>query len=166
MTGNKTVDEVSKLGINSIPENWYMSIRKNNQPHALAILVLWDLIYWYKWTEVRDEKTGLVVSYKKKFSDSQWLQRNYEQIGTKFGISKKVAYETILFLEKLGVVVRHQKTIQTIAGKIPNVLFLEVVPEVLKDLTYNLKSEIPNVQINLLNSLTNIEQLNIWHKEK
>ena len=36
----------------------------------------------------------------------------------------------------------------------------------IKDLTYKLKDEIPDVQINLLNSLTNISQLNIWHKEK
>lgn len=36
----------------------------------------------------------------------------------------------------------------------------------IKNLTYNLKAEIPDVQINLLKSLTNIEQLNIWHKEK
>ena len=36
----------------------------------------------------------------------------------------------------------------------------------IKNLTYDLKAEIPDVQINLLKSLTNIEQLNIWPKEK
>ena len=36
----------------------------------------------------------------------------------------------------------------------------------IKDLTYDLQSEIPDIQINLLKSLTNIEQLNIWPKEK
>ncbi|KEI00292.1 tRNA 2-thiocytidine(32) synthetase TtcA [Clostridium botulinum] len=37
--------------------------------------------------------------------------------------------------------------------------------EYMKNLTYSLENDIPGLKNNLLNSLSNIEQLNIWHKK-
>ena len=37
--------------------------------------------------------------------------------------------------------------------------------EYMKELTYSLEKDIPGLKNNLLNSLSNIEQLNIWHKK-
>lgn len=140
LTGNKIVDEVSQLHINSIPEAWYKTIRKNNQPYALAILVLWEIVYWYKWTEVRSEVTGCVVGYKKKFS-ADLLQRSYGELSKKFGISKKVATEVISFLVKLGVITREFRTIHTNNTVLNNVLFLGINPDVLKTIS----SEVNNI---------------------
>lgn len=140
LTGNKIVDEVSQLHINSIPEAWYKTIRKNNQPYALAILVLWEIVYWYKWTEVRSESTGCVVGYKKKFS-ADLLQRSYGELSKKFGISKKVATEVISFLVKLGVITREFRTIHTNNTVLNNVLFLGINPDVLKTIS----SEVNNI---------------------
>ena len=61
ISGNAIVDEISNMRINSIPEAWYRTVRQGKQPNALAILVLWDLLYWYKWTEIRDESSGLFL---------------------------------------------------------------------------------------------------------
>ena len=129
MTGNKLVDEISQMNINSIPEAWYMNLRKGTTPHALAILILWDILYWYKWTEVRDETTGLVTGHKKKFSDKDWLQIGYEYFGNKFGISKKVAREALDFLEGLGLIKREYKALKTDMGTIPHVMHITVCPE-------------------------------------
>lgn len=133
-SGNILVDKVSKLRLNSIPEMWYRTIRKKDTPHAMAILVLWDLVYWYKWTEVREEESGLLIGYTKKFK-ADLLQRNYAQIGEKFGISKKVAGEVISFLEDLGVIRKELRTIVVQGQKIPHVMFIAIVPEVLEKLT-------------------------------
>lgn len=132
-TGNKIVDEISVLHINSIPETWYHTIKRNNQPHAMAILILWDLVYWYKWTEVRDEVSGLVIGYKKKFK-ADLLQRSYEAISNKFGISKRQATDIIVFLEKLGAVKRVFRNIKVANTTLSNVLFIELVPNVIKEL--------------------------------
>lgn len=140
LTGNKIVDEVSQLHINSIPEAWYKTIRKNNQPYALAILILWEIVYWYKWTEVRSESTGCVVGYKKKFS-ADLLRRSYGELSKKFGISKKVATEVISFLVDLGVLTREFRTIHTNNTVSNNVLFIGINPDVLK----NLSSEENNI---------------------
>lgn len=134
-TGNKIVDAVSELRINSIPETWYFHIRKNNQPNAMAILLLWDIIYWYKCTEVRDENTGLLLCIKKKFKSDDFLQRNYQQIADKFGISKKVATTLTDDLVKIGVIKKHFRTINVNGLKCSNVMFIEVVPSVLKSLS-------------------------------
>lgn len=133
LTGNKIVDEISALHINSIPETWYHTIKRNNQPHAMAILVLWDLIYWYKWTEIRDESSGFVIGYKKKFK-ADLLQRSYEAISNKFGISKRQATDIIVFLEKLGAVKRVFRNIKIANTTLSNVLFIELVPSVIKEL--------------------------------
>lgn len=134
-TGNKIVDEISALHINSIPEAWYRTVVRNNQPHAMAILVLWDLVYWYKWTEVRDEASGMVVSYKKKFK-ADLLQRSYDAIAVKFGITKRQATDIIVFLEKLGALKRVFRNIKVANTTLSNVLFIELVPSVIKDLSH------------------------------
>lgn len=131
ISGSVIVDEISKMHINSIPEAWYSTIRQKKQPHAIAILILWDLIYWYKWTELRDEITGKVTGYKKKFR-ADLLQRSYDDIANKFGISKRQATDTIIFLESLGLLKRVFRTIIINGLKCSNVLFIELIPSQIK----------------------------------
>lgn len=129
-TGNELVDTISDLRINSIPEAWYRTVRQGNKPNALAILVLWDLLYWYKRVEIRDEATGMVIGYKKKFK-ADLLQRSYDSIAAKFGITKTHATAIIKFLEDLGVLKRIFRTITVGDVKCSNVLFIELVPSVI-----------------------------------
>lgn len=135
ISGSRIVDEISQMGISSIPETWYRNIRRGNAPHGLAILVLWDLLYWYKWSEIRDEGAGLVTGYKKKFR-SDLLQRSYTAIAEKFGFSKRQATEIIIFLEKLGVLRRVFRTLKTQDLTVGNVLFIELVPSRIRDISF------------------------------
>ena len=69
-TGNAIVDENAKLNIsgNVIPQMWYRTIvRESGKPNLTAIIILADIVYWYKPTELRDESSGQVVAVKKKF---------------------------------------------------------------------------------------------------
>ena len=69
-TGNEIVDENAKLNIsgNIIPQVWYRTIiRESGKPNLTAIIILADIVYWYKPTEIRDEGTGQVIGVRKKF---------------------------------------------------------------------------------------------------
>ena len=109
-TGNPIVDEVGMLNLsgNVIPETWYQTIISDKgKVNCLAILVLSDIVYWYRPQECRNEG-DLSVRYVKRFHDDEYLQRSYEQICSKFNISKKQARDSIVFLESLGVIKRHR----------------------------------------------------------
>lgn len=137
-TGNPIVDAVATLNItgNVIPEAWYHTIvNEKGKVNCLAIHILADIVYWYRPTENRDETT-LSVTYTKKFHDEDYLQRSYEQLMDKFNISRKQAYDAIVMLESLGVIRRHLRNLHTNCGTISNVMFIELVPDVLKTLTF------------------------------
>lgn len=139
-SGNAIVDAIGMMNFtgNVIPEAWYSELRfKSGKPHMNAIMILSDIVYWYRPRESRNEYDGTVV-FEKKFKDEEYLQRSYKQISEKFGISEGQAKSAIVFLEKdIGVIIRHFKKITTAYGSIlSNVLFLELVPKRLEEITY------------------------------
>lgn len=142
-TGSPTVDQMSRLQItgNVIPISWYQTIRKpTGKPNLTAIVILADIVYWYRAVEVRDEQTGQLIGLKKKFK-SDLLQRSYQQMAEQFGITKRDATNAIVELEKLGVVRRVFRT-QEINGQVSsNVLFLDLDVNVLEALTYPEQAE-------------------------
>ena len=138
MTGNAAVDQLSGMEItgNVIPSAWYRTIRKETgKPYLNAIIILSDIVYWYRAIEVRDEESGEFLGYKKKFK-ADILQRSYQQIAEQFGISKRDASNAIVALEKLGVVKRIFRKIKIDHYTIPNVMYLALDVEVLRRLTY------------------------------
>lgn len=137
-TGNATVDKMSRLNItgNIIPPAWFRTIRKaTGKPNLNAIVILSDIVYWYRPVEVRDERSGQIIGLKKRFY-SDFLQRSYQQIAEQFGITKRDATNAIVELEKIGVVRRVFRTIQSGGQQVPNVLFLDLCVERLEELTY------------------------------
>ena len=137
-TENAIVNAVGKMAItgNVIPENWYKTVVSvNGRVNLLAVNILAEIVYWYKPTEIRDERTG-DVTWVKKFADEEYLQKSYAQICDKYNVSVKQAREALIVLETLGVVKRHFRTVQTEMGKCPNVMYLELIPEILYKLTY------------------------------
>lgn len=46
---------------------WFSRITfDNGRPDTNAILILSDIVYWYRPTVIRDERTGMVTGYRKK----------------------------------------------------------------------------------------------------
>ena len=138
-TGNAIVNAVGKMAFtgNVIPESWYKTVvAQNGKVNLLAVNILAEIVYWYRPAEIRDERTG-DVTWEKKFADEDYLQKNYAQICDKYNVSVKQAREALIVLETLGVVKRHFRTVQTEMGKCPNVMYLELIPEVLYTLTYS-----------------------------
>lgn len=137
-TGNPAVDRMSRLQItgNVIPVAWFKTIRKaTGKPNLNAIIILADIVYWYRPVEVRDEATGQLIGLRKRFS-ADLLQRNYQQMSEQFGISKRDTTNAIVELEKLGVIRRVFRTIEKGGHLVSNVLFLDLDVDVLEKLTY------------------------------
>ena len=50
-----------------------------------ALLILADLVYWYRPAPIYDIKTGQLNGYGKKFKEDL-LQRSYKNLEEKFGL--------------------------------------------------------------------------------
>ena len=100
----QTVHEISKLNLegNIIPRSWYKHLTKTTErygtkPYLLAITILSDTVYWYRYKTVENADTGEFIRYERKFS-SDILQRSYQQLSEFFGCSKKEARSAIEYL--------------------------------------------------------------------
>ena len=90
-TGNAKVDLMAQIQLtgNVTPQIWYKTITKESgKPHLLAIAILSDIVYWYRPAEIRDESTGHITGYRKRFH-ADMLQRSYDQFAELFGESKR-----------------------------------------------------------------------------
>ena len=107
-SGNLTVDAMGSIAIsgNVIPEEWYKHILKptTGKPYLLAITILADLVYWHRPTEVRDERTGEVIGWKKKFHGER-RQKSYQEYANKYGESKKTIKLAFDQLVDIGVII-------------------------------------------------------------
>ena len=80
---NLIVDEIGNFYFsgNIIPETWFYTIvNESGKPNMLAINILADIVYWYRPTEVRDEKTGKIsLSRKDALNDLENQKENNER---------------------------------------------------------------------------------------
>ena len=154
-SGNATVDAMGQIAItgNVTPVQWYKTVlRDNGKPHLLAITILSDLVYWFRPTEVRDERSGQVIGWKKKFSGDK-LQKSYKQYENLLGESRRTIKAAFDVLVDLGVIEREFKDIKITpkgmeiverdekndnddAKKLYNVMFLELNVAKLNAITY------------------------------
>ena len=145
-SGNAIVDAMGSVNItgNVIPAVWYRTITKENgKPYLLAIVILADIVYWYRPSEVRDQGTGHILGWKKKFSEDI-LRQSYQYYADLFGESKKTIKTAMDKLEKLQVIRREFRTVSYGDGLVcNNVMYVELKPDMLYQLTF--PEEIPAV---------------------
>ena len=128
-TGNQTVDAIGKIHLegNVIPHQWFNHIKfENGKPDLSAIIILSEIIYWYRPVYVKDETTGQLIGMKKRFK-SDLLQRSYDSFSEQFGMTKRQAKEAISRLEAAGLIQRHFRTVTANNTKLANVLFIELL---------------------------------------
>ena len=135
--GNTSLIEFDLTG-NITPPTWFQHLRRENgKPHTTAIQLLADIAYWYRPMEIRDEATGALLEYRKKFKADK-LQRSYQSFSSQFGFTKKQTRDAIQFLVDQGVITKELRNISADDGTpLNNVLFLEVVLDRLKGITYS-----------------------------
>ncbi|KQR37764.1 hypothetical protein [Deinococcus sp. Leaf326] len=132
-----TVEAIGRLHLegNIIPHSFFtrreFKSEKGVTQH-LSIMIYADDLYWYRPTYHRDEMTGQVLRVTRKFAADK-LQRDYAYYANLLGISKVQATAAVKFLVDRGLITREFRTITGNNGRpIPNVMFVEPVPEALE----------------------------------
>ncbi|MDX1916430.1 MAG: DnaA N-terminal domain-containing protein, partial [Rickettsiaceae bacterium] len=131
------VKEIGKLNLegNIVPIEWFSHLKQDSgKPDTVAILLLSDIVYWYRPTTIRNETSGKVISYRKKFK-SDLLQRCYKDFESLFGFSEKQIREALIRLESIGVIERVFRHIEVNGKKLPNVMFIRIFPEKVSHIT-------------------------------
>lgn len=159
---NKTVEKIGKINFegNIIPANWYKHITfSSGKPNLNAIIILAEIVYWYRPTIIRDPATGEIKGYKTKFNADK-LQRSYQSFADQFGISKRQAQDAIKLLRDLGLITLEFRTITmpTSGLKLTNVMFIEPVPERIEEITYNNIKEIDDSDDNSVHYNTSYDK--------
>lgn len=122
---------------NIIPHYWYKNIRfENGKTDLNAVVILAEIAFWYRPTITIDERTGTVVSVTRKF-DSDLLQRSYDALAEKFGLTKRQCIDAVCRLEERGLIKRVFRCVDTDKGKLFNVLYLDLDPVTLELYTYH-----------------------------
>lgn len=140
-TGVATCDEMKELHLegNVIHHTWYKTIVDTNlktpKPKLLAINILADIVYWYRPTVVRDEQSGQLLGYKKKFR-ADLLQRSYKQLADLFGVSVRQAKDAVVFLESIGVIKRVFRDFNIAGNTYSNIMYIALDVARLKALTF------------------------------
>lgn len=142
--GSRTTQQLQKIAFsgNIIPTTWYLTVvkttpKRSPRPYLEALHILADVVYWYRPSEVRDETTGQLIGYKKKFK-ADLLQRSYKAYADMLGISKDMVRDAFDFLEEtIGVLQRHFRSIPYANGGVArNVLFIELKVDRLLAITF------------------------------
>lgn len=148
-TPTNTVVAIGQINLtgNVTPASWWRHITlPSGRPDQTAITLLAEIVYWYRPSEVRDEITGALVGYRKRFHGDK-LQRSYQAFADQFGFSKREATDALKRLRDAGLITLELRTVQTSEGMtLSNVLFVEPVPEAVLDINSMVrKSDIKNV---------------------
>lgn len=133
---NSKVQEIGELNFrgNVIDDGWFHHIKTEaGKPHMLAIMILGDIVYWYRPTKYVDEDTD-EIEYRQKFKADK-LQRNYQQISEKFGVSKLQAKRACDLLQDMNLIDIEFRTIVVNNTPLNNVMFVEPVPEEIKKIS-------------------------------
>lgn len=133
------VDAIGRMDFsgNIVPHTWYKTIvYKNGKPDLNAIIILSEIVFWYRPVVELDEESGNVIGVRKKFK-ADMLQRSYQSFADKFGLTKRQCQDAIAHLIELGLVRRELRIVDTPQGKASNVLFLEPIPEAIQRDSYH-----------------------------
>lgn len=130
------VTEIGGLNFkgNVVDHEWFNYITfSNGKPHIVAIMVLSEIVYWYRPTVIRDEIDGK-VNYKKKFKADK-LQKNYQQLADTFGFTKLQVKRACDLLTDMLLIKIEFRTINADGKILNNVMFVEPVPTEIKKIS-------------------------------
>ncbi|MFI7783490.1 replication protein [Citrobacter amalonaticus] len=143
MTTYAPTDAVTAIGQinftgNVTPAAWWRQITlPSGRPDQTAITLLSEIVYWYRPSEVRDETTGALTGYRKRFRGDK-LQRSYQSFADQFGFGKRETTDALKRLRDAGLITLELRSVDApgLDGvKMHNVLFVEPVAERIADIT-------------------------------
>jgi len=133
---NPVVKAVSRLDFsgNLVPLSWLQHIRTEHGRVDLgAVIILSEIVFWYRWRIVRDERTGNIARVEQRFRGPRFT-RSIRAWSSGFGLTIKQVRRSLATLKRLGVL---KVTLE--AQQQPGALAClgyEPVPSVLELITY------------------------------
>ena len=121
-----TIQEIGQLNFSGhmIPHTWYQHIKlSNGKADLIAIMILADIVYWYRPSEIKNEYNGQLLGFKKKFK-ADMFQRSSRAYANLYGISQRQASDAIKRLCDQGLIIREFRQIETPELTLSNVQFL------------------------------------------
>lgn len=119
---------------NIIPHQWFNTIKKSNGAVDLvAIVTLSEIVYWYR-PSYQFNESGMMVGIKQKF-DGDTLQKSYDDLSEKLGLTKRQVREAVVRLEEMELVKREFRNIVVRGTHLSNVLFIHLNVDKLKEIT-------------------------------
>ncbi len=115
---------------NVVPHEWYAAIKTPSGKTDLpTIIILSEIIYWYRPIREIDPGDGRPMPLRKKFADDMF-QASASYFEAKFGLTKEQARGALRRLEDAGLIRRDYRDIVR-NGQAPryNVPFIEPIPE-------------------------------------
>jgi hypothetical protein len=120
--------------VDVIPQTWYQSlVDSKKRPKLNAILLLAEIVYWYRLVPVYDIHTKQLISYEKKFK-LDVLQKSYKDFQDKFGLTKVQSRKALDFLVEKGLVSRTFRDIKEGSVPLSNVMYLTIHTQKLAEL--------------------------------
>jgi hypothetical protein len=140
-TTTETVRRIGAMNFsgNVIPHAWLqhplLRFKESGLLNTNAVLLLADLIYWYRPVEIRDEATGQVVERRRRFR-RDLLQKSYEAWGKGLGLTKRQAQEAAYFLRDASLITIETRTLEMEMSTLGNVTFFEPIPDAIAEITF------------------------------
>lgn len=153
---NSQTIEMQSFGIegNIIDHSWYSIVKKytpkGSRTDSNAIILLSDIVYWYKPSYQKDEDSG-ELSIGKKFK-SDLLQRSYAEIENHFGMTKDQARSAFETLEFHGIIERVFRTITINNVQVPNIMYIKFNNIKLQELMKEYYSELAELKKRMTSS--------------
>lgn len=135
---NKQVNKLAQWvpSGNIIPHTWWTHplLQRGNRPYVQAILLLADVVYWYRPVNGREENGGGEIGLRQKFRADK-LQRSRDDFAQLYGISIKEVADALAFLEKTELICRERRTIVVGGVRSSNVLYIDLNADKIKEIS-------------------------------
>ena len=132
-----TVAEIGKIHLegNMLPHEWFNHIKLPSGKTDLAgIIILAEIVYWYRPVKTIDEESGKQVILRKKFK-SDMFQSAIGYYEEKFGLTEDQVRKALKRLEDGGFITRQYRDVVQRGMKMTNVTFVEPVPARILEIT-------------------------------
>ena len=121
---------------NVIPHEWFRHIKlPSGKPDTIGIILLAEIVYWYRPIVTIDEETGQQVIQRKKFKGDMF-QSSLSYYEGKFGLTKDQVRQAFKRLEVGGFIRREYRDVVQQGVKFTRVTFVEPVPERIWEITH------------------------------
>lgn len=139
-TGIDSVDKLygTPVSGNIVPPAWcHKIVGKNGKPNMNAVMILAEIVYWYRPKVERIEGDQNDVQLKKKFK-ADLLQLSYRRIMNEFNLTRDQCKRALDLLESMSLIRRHYKTVDLKDGsKLGNVMYIELFTDNVLKLSEN-----------------------------